>query len=89
VFTYYNYGIVPILALLDFAMTFVMKTDASEFYVGAVLMQDYHPLTYVSKALGPKLRGLSIYEKEYVAILLAMEQWKSYLQCSEFCILTG
>jgi hypothetical protein len=53
------------------------------------LMQDYHPLTYVSKALGPKLRGLSIYEKEYVAILLAMEQWKSYLQCSEFCILTG
>jgi hypothetical protein len=34
------------------------------------------------------MRGLSINEKEYVAILLAIEQWRSYLQCGEFIIAT-
>jgi hypothetical protein len=56
--------------------------------VGTVLMQDSHPIAYVSKSLGPKLRGLSTYEKEYVAILLAVEQWRYYLQLSEFLIAT-
>jgi hypothetical protein len=31
--------------------------------VGVVLMQDHHPLAFVSKSLEPKLRGLSAYEK--------------------------
>jgi hypothetical protein len=43
-------------------------------------MQGNHPISYVSKSLGPKLRGLSTYEKEYVDILLAVEHWRSYLQ---------
>jgi hypothetical protein len=40
--------------------------------VGAVLMQDQHPIAYISKALGSKLQGLSTYEKEYVIVLLAV-----------------
>jgi hypothetical protein len=42
----------------------------------------------VSKALGPKTQGLSTYEKEYMAIILALEHWRAYLQCSEFIIYT-
>lgn len=38
-----------------------------------------HPLAYLSKALGPRSMGLLTYEKEYMAILLALEQWRSYL----------
>jgi hypothetical protein len=34
------------------------------------------------------LRGLSVYEKEYVAILLAIDQWHHYLQCGEFHVFT-
>jgi hypothetical protein len=45
-------------------------------------------LAFVSKSLGPKLRGLSTYEKEYVAVLLAMELWWPYLQFPEFVIAT-
>jgi hypothetical protein len=41
--------------------------------VGVVLMQDHHPITYVSKSLGPKLKGLSTYEKKYIAILMAVD----------------
>jgi hypothetical protein len=37
-----------------------------------MLMQG-HLIAFVSKPLGPKLRRLSTYEKEYVAILLAVE----------------
>jgi hypothetical protein len=42
--------------------------------VGAVLMQGKHPIAFISKSLGPKLRGLSTYEKEYIIILLAVDQ---------------
>jgi hypothetical protein len=34
------------------------------------------------------LQGLSTYEKEYLAILMAVEQWRSYLQHAEFHIIT-
>jgi hypothetical protein len=48
-----------------------------------------HPLAYLSKALGPRSMGLLTYEKEYMDILLALEQWHSYLQHAEFQILTN
>lgn len=51
-------------------------------------MQNAHPLAFISKALGPKSMGLSTYEKEYLAILLAIQQWRSYLQLGEFIICT-
>lgn len=78
----------PVLALSDFSKPFVVETDASGHGVGAVLMQGGHPLAYLSKALGPRSMGLSTYEKEYLAILLAIEQCRSYLQHAEFQILT-
>jgi len=46
--------------------------------IGAVLTQDGHPLAYISRALGPRSRGLSTYEKEYMAVLLAVQQWRQY-----------
>lgn len=50
--------------------------------IGAVLQQDDHRLAFVSKALGPGNLGLSTYEKEYITILLAVDQWRAYLQHS-------
>lgn len=70
----------PVLALPDFFQPFTIEIDACEYGVGVVLMQQGHPLAFVSKALGPRNRGLSVYEKEYSAILLAVDQWRSYLQ---------
>jgi hypothetical protein len=78
----------PVLALPNFSQPFQLQTDASDDSVGAVLLQDGHPLAFVSKALGPRSRGLSTYEKEYLAILVAIDQWRAYLQHSEFTIYT-
>ena len=78
----------PVFALPDFQVQFVVENDASDTRVGAVLVQKGHPIAFVSKGLGPKNRGLSTYEKEYMLILLVVEQWRTYLQHSEFLIFT-
>lgn len=78
----------PVLATPDFSKLFSLETDACSHGFGAVLMQSGHPIAYISKPLGPKNSGLTTYEKEYLAILLAVEQWRSYLQHAEFTIFT-
>jgi hypothetical protein len=77
----------PVLALPDFNVTFQIETDASANGVGVVLSQQGHPLAFLSKALGVKSRGLSTYEKEYLAVILAVQQWHAYLQRQEFVII--
>lgn len=78
----------PVLAVPDFSETFYVETDASNLGVGAMLLQRGHPLAFISKPLGPKIKGLSTYEKEYLAILIAVDQWRQYLQPAEFVIST-
>jgi hypothetical protein len=78
----------PVLAVPDFQQPFVLETDASDLGVGAVLMQKGHPISYLSQALSAKNRALSTYEKEYMAILLAVEMWRAYLIGQEFVIKT-
>ena len=69
----------PVLALPNFNEPFVVETDASDCGISVVLHQQGHPIAYMSKALGPRTQGLSTYEKESLAILLAIDQWKAYL----------
>ena len=69
----------PVLAMPNFSKPFVIETDASGIGVSVVLMQQGHPLAFLSKSLSPRLQVLSTYEKEYLAILMAVEQWRSYL----------
>jgi hypothetical protein len=78
----------PLLALLDFKKEFVLETDVCATGVGVVLMQEGNPLAFFSKALGPKNKALSIYDKECLAILLAIDKWKTYLAHRPFTIHT-
>ena len=78
----------PVLVLSDFSLPFHIETDASGLGIGAVLQQNGHPIAFISKALSPRNQGLSVYEKEYLAILLAVEQWRHYLLQGEFFIHT-
>jgi hypothetical protein len=78
----------PGLQLPDFQKQFVVETDACDLGIGAVLMQDQHPLTFLSKPLSSTHLQLSIYEKEFLALLMAIERWRPYLQRGEFIIKT-
>jgi len=64
----------PCLALPNFSQSFHLETDACATSVGVVLLQNGHPLAFISKALGLRNQGLSTYEKEYLAILVVVDQ---------------
>jgi hypothetical protein len=51
----------------------MVETDACEMGIGMVLMQDGHPVAFLSKSLSVQHRALSIYEKEFLALLMAVE----------------
>lgn len=78
----------PVLALPNFQLSFDVHTDASGLGIGAVLYQLGHPIAYLSKALSVRAQALSTYEKECLALILAVEKWKQYLQHREFTIYT-
>lgn len=78
----------PVLALPDFAKPFVIETDACATGIGVVLSQEGHPVAFYSKALGIVNQRLSIYEKEFLAIMMAVDRWRSYLLRGPFVIKT-
>ncbi|GJV35473.1 putative mitochondrial protein [Tanacetum coccineum] len=78
----------PVLALLDFTKLFVVETDAYVVGIRAVLQQNGHPIAYLSKALAPKHQTLLTYEKEFLAVMMALEKWKGYLLDTHFIIKT-
>nr|GEU85711.1 gypsy/Ty3 retroelement polyprotein [Tanacetum cinerariifolium] len=63
-------------------------TDASGVGIRAVLQQNGYPIAYMSKTLSFKHQSLSTYEKEFLAVLLALEKWRGYLMDKHFIIKT-
>ena len=78
----------PVLALPDFSLPFVIETDTCDEGIGAVLLQQGHPVAYLSRALGVNNKQLPIYEKEFLAIMMAVDKWRPYLQRTPFVIKT-
>jgi hypothetical protein len=65
-----------VLALPDFQQTFIIETDACDGGIGAVLMQRDQPVAFLSKALTQHHQHLSIYEKEFLALIMAVKKWR-------------
>ncbi|XP_014511566.1 uncharacterized protein LOC106770264 [Vigna radiata var. radiata] len=78
----------PVLALPDFTLPFQLETDASGSAMGAVLMQQDHPIAFFSKPFCPKLLRSSTYVRELHAITSAVKKWRQYLLGHRFIILT-
>ena len=78
----------PVLVLPNFDKDFVLETDASNFGIGAVLMQDEQPISYFSKKLSPRMQQASTYVREMYAITEAVKKWRQYLLGRRFIIRT-
>lgn len=75
-----------VLALPDFSQPFVVEKDASVYGLGTVLMQNLQPMAYFSHVLTPQARLKSIYERELMAIVLAIQKWQPYLLARRFIV---
>ncbi|GJT10314.1 ty3-gypsy retrotransposon protein [Tanacetum coccineum] len=47
-----------------------------------------HPIAFMSKTLAPKHQSLSTYEKEFLAVIQALDKWRGYLLDRHFIIKT-
>ena len=77
--------------MLDFKKPFLLAVDASDFGVGAVLLQEdqekiEHPISYFSCKLDKHHRNYSNCEKETLAIVLALQHFDFYLRVAMFPI---
>jgi len=64
----------PVLALPDFSKVFVVVVDVSGSSIGAVLIQDHHPISFISRALNMQQQSLSTFEKKLLVIVFAVQK---------------
>ena len=64
----------------------MVETNVSGQGIGASLIQEGHPIAFISKALLQKYRTLFVYEKEMLALPMAMKKWESYLINRHFIV---
>ena len=77
----------PVLMMPDQSRPFQIKCDASKYTSGAVLTQqdnngDRHPVAFLSKTFSETEQNYEIYDRELLAIIRALEEWRHYIQGS-------
>ena len=78
----------PVLVLPDFSKPFTVVTDASELGIGAVLLQEDHPVAFESRKLSSAEQAYSTTDKEMLAVVHALRTWRCYLEGVCFTVIT-
>lgn len=83
----------PVLINPDFERKFFLHCDASDYGVGAVLVQlddagHERPIAFMSRKLNTAQRNYSVTERECLAALEAIKRFRCYLEMQEFEVIT-
>src|ERR1700753_3542511 len=73
---------------LNLILQYLLETDSSDFATGAVLSQlgsdeKWHPVAFFSKSLNDAQWNYKIHDKEMLAIVRALEEWRHFLEGAE------
>jgi hypothetical protein len=74
----------PVLLQLDQKKPFKVEVDASNYAIGAVLMQRddkgiAHPVAFFSKTMNPAQRNYNVYNRELLGLVETCRHWRPYL----------
>lgn len=81
----------PVLAYPRFdphASTFILQTDASAVGLGAILEQNGYVIAYASRSLTAPERQYSVIQRECLAVVYALKQFRQYLLGRAFTLVT-
>lgn len=83
----------PVLVHPDFRRPFTIHCDASMYGIGACLMQkdengNDKAICYFSKKLSKAQKNYSVTELECLAVVLAVEKFRPYVELQEFSVIT-
>ncbi len=82
----------PVLASPDPTRKFIVTTDASDFAIGAALSQQFdsgeRPIAFYSKKLSSAEVNYAVHEKELLAVIQALKEWRCFLDGQHFTVLT-
>jgi RNase H-like domain found in reverse transcriptase/Integrase zinc binding domain/Chromo (CHRromatin Organisation MOdifier) domain/Integrase core domain len=75
----------PVLAHFHPDRPSTLETDASDYAIAAVLSQPdanniLHPVAFYSRKLTPAELNYEIHDKEMLAIIVAVKEWRAYLE---------
>ncbi|KAF5315388.1 hypothetical protein D9619_007461 [Psilocybe cf. subviscida] len=75
----------PVLVFPDDNKPYKLEADSSDYATGAVLSQEgsdgkWHPVAFMSKSLSEVERNYDIHDKEMLAIIRALDEWRHYLE---------
>nr|GFA13999.1 reverse transcriptase domain-containing protein [Tanacetum cinerariifolium] len=82
----------PILVVSDWNLPFELMCDASDFAIGAILVQQkakyFQPIHYVSKTMTEAQIHYTTTEKKMLAVVYAFEKFRLYLVLSKSIVYT-
>ncbi|KAA0049809.1 reverse transcriptase [Cucumis melo var. makuwa] len=76
----------PLLGIADVTKPFEVETDASDYALGGVLLQNGHPIAYESRKLNAAERRYTVSEKEMFTVVHCLRAWRQYLLGSSFVV---
>ncbi|CAM4869106.1 unnamed protein product [Rotaria socialis] len=82
----------PLLQFPDSQLPFIIQVDASNYGIGAVLMQkprnDEQPVAYMSQKLNKQQQNWNATEKECFAVVSSIRKWNHYVAGRDFIVRT-
>ncbi|GBL62105.1 Retrovirus-related Pol polyprotein from transposon 17.6, partial [Araneus ventricosus] len=80
----------PILSQVDFTKPFVLRPDAGNYALGAILLQgpdmEEHPIEYASRLLNSAERNYSTTDREGLVVVWALNKFRGYIEGSKITV---